>query len=351
MGAGLTFSKPVGKGYLDGQFYFVNGAQLDFALETVASVRQGRNLVEVEPEVSFGSGAFDGSQDADAVTWRLAAGPRIGHEIAVSGYHGRYTPDYLKEQAWVNTLAVDGKTTLGRFEVEGEFIYTKFNRHQEVLNDFALQMVDSAAATSSAETATLETEIEAGFKGPFTKSRKGYWVDFKYRLTPEWLRKGTLGRDFEDPQLIPIFRWERIWFDDFLKGFDFAGGQVTGIEQEDEGRLEGKTIGFAVICEEIGKHRPITFIVATDTTGQVLDVALMMYREPIGAEVRYKGFVRQFDGKDLSDPIYPRRDVKNISGATLSVRAMSRGVRKALAVLQIAYLESPTSEAASETGE
>ncbi len=106
-----------------------------------------------------------------------------------------------------------------------------------------------------------------------------------------------------------------------------------------EGRRDGETIGYAVICEEIGKHRPMTFIVATDTAGQVRDVALMMYREPVGAEVRYKGFVSQFDGKDLQDPIYPRRDVKNVSGATLSVRAMSRGVRKALALLQIAYID------------
>ena len=87
----------------------------------------------------------------------------------------------------MNTLALDGKTTLGRFEVEGEFIRTKFNRSEQVLADFALQMVDSAAATSSAETSTVETEIEAGFKGPFTSARRGFWVDFKYRLAPEWL--------------------------------------------------------------------------------------------------------------------------------------------------------------------
>lgn len=117
-----------------------------------------------------------------------------------------------------------------------------------------------------------------------------------------------------------------------------------------EGRKAGKTVGYAVICEEIGKHRPMTFIVSADTAGRVLDVALMMYREPIGAEVRYDGFVRQFDGKSLDDPIYPRRDVKNISGATLSVRAMSRGVRKALAVLQVHYLQSGATVPAAGEG-
>lgn len=59
--------------------------------------------------------------------------------------------------------------------------------------------------------------------------------------------------------------------------------------------------------EPIGKHRPMTFIVASDTAGHVRDVALLAYREPIGAEVRYKGFVRQFDDKTLDYPIHPRR--------------------------------------------
>ncbi|MFQ5776372.1 MAG: FMN-binding protein [Terriglobia bacterium] len=105
-------------------------------------------------------------------------------------------------------------------------------------------------------------------------------------------------------------------------------------------KRDGETIGYAVICEEIGKHRPITFIVGVTPAGKVKDVAVMMYRESVGSEVRYKGFLEQFQGKKLQDPIRPYRDIRNVSGATLSVRALSRGVRKALAVIQLAYLES-----------
>ncbi len=98
-----------------------------------------------------------------------------------------------------------------------------------------------------------------------------------------------------------------------------------------------EVLGHAVICEEIGKHRPITFIVAVTPPGKVHDVAVMMYRESIGSEVRYPGFLEQFDDKDLQDPILLYRDIRNISGATLSARALSRGVRKALAVIELAY--------------
>jgi hypothetical protein len=115
-----------------------------------------------------------------------------------------------------------------------------------------------------------------------------------------------------------------------------------------EARKEGRVIGYAVICEEIGKHRPITFIVGTGLDGSVRDVAIMMYREAIGGEVRYPGFLKQFHEKRLEDAITHRRDIKNVTGATLSARSMSRGVRKALAVLQLAYEDSANSVRASQ---
>ncbi len=104
-------------------------------------------------------------------------------------------------------------------------------------------------------------------------------------------------------------------------------------------KKQGDVIGYAVVCEEIGKHRAITFIVGTTPDARVRDVAVMAYREPIGDEVRYRGFLDQFKGKSLDDPIMPYRDISNISGATLSVRALSRGVRKGLAVIRAHYLE------------
>jgi thiamine biosynthesis lipoprotein len=98
-------------------------------------------------------------------------------------------------------------------------------------------------------------------------------------------------------------------------------------------------IGYAIVCEEIGRDRPITFIVAVNPDGTVKDVAIMIYRESRGGEVRYPGFTRQFKGKSLKDPIQGQLDIRNITGATLSVRAMATGVRKALAVVQLTLMK------------
>ena len=93
-------------------------------------------------------------------------------------------------------------------------------------------------------------------------------------------------------------------------------------------------LGHVVIVEEIGKHRPITFAVGVGPDGRVKDVAVLAYREAYGGEVRQPRFLAQYRGKGGGDPLLPYRDIRNITGATLSVEATGRAVRKAIAVLQ-----------------
>jgi H+/Na+-translocating ferredoxin:NAD+ oxidoreductase subunit G len=103
---------------------------------------------------------------------------------------------------------------------------------------------------------------------------------------------------------------------------------------------KGETIlGYAVIVEEIGKHRPITFIVGVGNDRKIKDAALMVYREAYGGEVRDRRFLQQYKGKELKDPLLPYRDIQNISGATLSVEAIGRGSKKALALVDLIYIE------------
>jgi Na+-translocating ferredoxin:NAD+ oxidoreductase RnfG subunit len=97
-------------------------------------------------------------------------------------------------------------------------------------------------------------------------------------------------------------------------------------------------IGYALVCEEIGRDRPITFIVAINPDATIKDVAIMIYRETHGGEVRYPGFTYQFKGKTLRNPIQGQQDIRNITGATLSVRSIATGTRKALAVAQLTMM-------------
>ena len=91
-------------------------------------------------------------------------------------------------------------------------------------------------------------------------------------------------------------------------------------------------LGHALIVEEIGKHRPITFVVGLRPDRSVNDVAVMDYREAYGGEVRSARFLRQYRGKAAGAALRPGDEITSIAGATLSVEAASRAVRKAQAL-------------------
>ena len=99
----------------------------------------------------------------------------------------------------------------------------------------------------------------------------------------------------------------------------------------------GRMRGYALVTDERGKYRPITFMVGVTPDFRVVDAAVMVYRESRGGEVQRERFLSQYRGKTLRDPIQINRDIINISGATISVRSMNSGVRKALAVARAAF--------------
>ncbi|MBI4584764.1 MAG: FAD:protein FMN transferase [Planctomycetes bacterium] len=92
----------------------------------------------------------------------------------------------------------------------------------------------------------------------------------------------------------------------------------------------GSVSGYALITEEIGKFQPITFIAGITPKAAVKDVAVMVYRETIGSDVKRRRFLSQFPGMTAKDEFRLNRDIIHISGATLSSRAIARGVQKAL---------------------
>jgi hypothetical protein len=97
--------------------------------------------------------------------------------------------------------------------------------------------------------------------------------------------------------------------------------------------------GYAMVHNTIGKHKHMTYLVGVDATGHVTDVELLVFREAKGSEVGRKRFNYQYEGKTVFDPIRINRDIINISGATMSVRSMSAGVKRVLVLVDEFYLK------------
>jgi hypothetical protein len=92
-------------------------------------------------------------------------------------------------------------------------------------------------------------------------------------------------------------------------------------------------LGFARVRNVKGKDQPITFLIATDAELSLRDVDILVYREAYGGEVAYDAWRKQFRGRGPADALEVERDIRSISGATISVNAVTRGVRQSLADL------------------
>lgn len=90
--------------------------------------------------------------------------------------------------------------------------------------------------------------------------------------------------------------------------------------------------GWFFVDEVLGKHEFITYAVAIGTDGAVRGIEVMDYRETYGGEIRNADWRRQFAGKRRGDPLKLEVDIRNITGATLSSRNVTNGVKRLLAM-------------------
>ncbi len=105
------------------------------------------------------------------------------------------------------------------------------------------------------------------------------------------------------------------------------------------GETGSKVDGYAVVTNTIGKYKHMTYMVGVDPLGEVTNVELLVFRDARGSEVSRKRFNSQYRGKTCLDPLRINKDIINISGATMSVRSMSAGVKRVLVLIDEFYLK------------
>lgn len=93
--------------------------------------------------------------------------------------------------------------------------------------------------------------------------------------------------------------------------------------------------GWFVVDEVLGKHEYITYAVGLDVSGATHGIEILDYRETYGGEIRNPKWRSQFTGKTSAAPLKLDVDIKNISGATLSSRHITDGVKRILATYDL----------------
>lgn len=118
------------------------------------------------------------------------------------------------------------------------------------------------------------------------------------------------------------------------KDIDVSEGSNFYIERIIDGE---DVVGYVYFAKELGKMDYMDFAVGLTAEGKVQEVIMLIYRESIGGEVKSKRFMKQFRKKSFKNKIRINYDFQGISGATMSSRAIGRGVKKAVNFWKITY--------------
>lgn len=95
------------------------------------------------------------------------------------------------------------------------------------------------------------------------------------------------------------------------------------------------TGGWFIVDEVVGKHDFIPYALALDAKGAVRGIEILEYREAYGGQIRNPAWQKQFDGKTADDKLRLGKNIRNISGATLSCKHITGGVERLLVTYDI----------------
>ncbi len=104
----------------------------------------------------------------------------------------------------------------------------------------------------------------------------------------------------------------------------------TAQQQAWQALSKGRMIGWFFVDQVIGKHELITYALGINADGSVRQFQIIEYQEAYGYQVREPKWRDQFVGKTAESPLQVGTDIGNISGATLSVRHVTDGIKRLL---------------------
>ncbi len=91
---------------------------------------------------------------------------------------------------------------------------------------------------------------------------------------------------------------------------------------------DGKLNGVALLDNVYGKTMPITFLAIYNLEGNIVSVSIIKYREAHGGAVSNKSWLSQFNKKSFDSSFEFGKDIDGISGATISAKAVTKGIEK-----------------------
>ena len=122
--------------------------------------------------------------------------------------------------------------------------------------------------------------------------------------------------------------------------------QVAAVEKRSRAKLETRIVkvfsgfvgdetqGYALIDLHQVRTLPEAFLIVLTPEGRVRSLRVVAFHEPLDYMPSGRWY-EQFEGRSEEDPLRVGSDIHGIAGATLSARATTEGVRRALALYHV----------------
>jgi hypothetical protein len=90
-----------------------------------------------------------------------------------------------------------------------------------------------------------------------------------------------------------------------------------------------------IVDEVLGKHEMVKYALAIQVDGRIKGLEIMDYVESYGYEVARAEWRAQFHGKGSDAALKLNHDIRNISGATLSCKHVTDGVKRLMVLYEL----------------
>ena len=139
-------------------------------------------------------------------------------------------------------------------------------------------------------------------------------------LAPSKIERKTLY--LSDEQVVQIQALSQTKVDSHIYTY-YVGQSSSGVS------------GYAFFDTQIVRTMPATYMVVITAAGDVSHVDILAFHEPDDYLPR-AAWLKLYEGKKLDDRIRLRRGIPNVTGASLTCQAINEGVRRLLAVYDVA---------------
>ena len=142
-----------------------------------------------------------------------------------------------------------------------------------------------------------------------------------------------------DKEIKSIFEVEQFLLTEVKIYLEIAKSLPSAFNEDNLFKIKSETgfLGYAYISKAFGKLDYFDYLVILDKDLIVLKSKILVYREDYGGEIGSKRWLKQLVGKTKGDKLVYGDNIMAISGATVSVQAMTNAMNDLLESLKILH--------------